>query len=90
MTINEAARALGLSPSTVKNQVLAGRIRANPRREGYPITISAAEVERYRTASKGKPGRRPTTHVHAWSSPDEQGIAICLDSSCRRPRKAAR
>lgn len=59
MTINEAARALGLSPTTVRNQVLAGRIRANPRREGYPITISLAELERYSKESRGKPGRRP-------------------------------
>lgn len=59
MTINEAAVALGLAPKTVRNQVNAGTIRANPRRAGYPITISTAEVERYRSASRGKPGRRP-------------------------------
>ena len=56
LTLAQAAAHLGLSPSTLRNQVKAGRLRA--RMVGKTWTISERECERYRTESVGKPGRR--------------------------------
>jgi excisionase family DNA binding protein len=55
LTLTQAAVLLGLSPSTLRNQVKAGRLRA--RMIGKTWTVSEREVERYRGASLGKPGR---------------------------------
>jgi excisionase family DNA binding protein len=56
MTLNEAAAALGVSPTTLRCQAGAGRIRAQ--KIGPLWTVTPAEVERYRRESLGKPGRR--------------------------------
>lgn len=55
LTLAQAAALLGLSPSTLRNQVKAGRLRA--RMVGKTWTVTEREVERYRTASLGRPGR---------------------------------
>ena len=55
-TLVEAAARLGLSPSTLRHQARAGRLRA--RLIGKTYVVSEREVERYRAESKGKPGRR--------------------------------
>ena len=57
LTLSEAADQLGLAASTLRHQVQAGRLRA--RLVGKTYVVSAREVERYRTASLGRPGRRP-------------------------------
>ena len=58
VTVTEAARALGLSPRTLQEQIARGRIKAV--RHGPILGITEAEVERYRRESKGKPGRHKT------------------------------
>ncbi len=55
LTLAEAAVRLGRSPSTLRNQVKAGRLRA--RLVGKTWTITERELERYRAESLGKPGR---------------------------------
>lgn len=55
MTLVEAARQLGLSPSTLRAQVRNGRLRA--RRVGRDYHVTPREVARYRDASLGRPGR---------------------------------
>ena len=45
-TTTEAARALGLSPSTLRWQIKNGRIKA--RKNGRDWLISVEEVDRYR------------------------------------------
>lgn len=56
LTLAEAGRKLGLAPSTLRNQVKAGRLAATL--IGKTWTITAAELERYRSESLGRPGRR--------------------------------
>jgi excisionase family DNA binding protein len=56
LTLAQAAARLGLSPSTLRNQVHAGRLKA--RLVGKTWTVTEREVERYATESQGKPGRR--------------------------------
>ncbi len=55
LTLAEAALRLGRSPSTLRHQVKAGRLRA--RLVGKTWVVSEREVERYRADSLGKPGR---------------------------------
>lgn len=57
LTLAQAASRLGVSPSTLRTQVHAGRLRA--RLVGKTWTVSEREVERYAAESKGRPGRRP-------------------------------
>jgi excisionase family DNA binding protein len=55
MTINEAAEALGLQPSTLRLQVKLGKLKAH--RMGGRLYVTPLEVARYREVSlkdKGK------------------------------------
>lgn len=60
MTLQEAARSLGLSVNTLYTQVRAGKLRAE-RLGARVLVVTAAEVERYRAESKGqkKGGPKP-------------------------------
>jgi excisionase family DNA binding protein len=53
LTVTEAAERLGLSRSTVLNQIRAGAIRSE--RIGRLWVISEDEVERYRREHRGRP-----------------------------------
>lgn len=55
MTLAEAADLLGVRPSTLRNQIANGRLRATKR--GRDWTITKAEVARYGRESRGKAGR---------------------------------
>ena len=55
LTLTEAAALLGLTASTLRHQVQAGRLQA--RLIGKTYVVTAREVERYRTTSLGRPGR---------------------------------
>lgn len=55
MTLNEAAALLGISPSTLRNQIHNGQLAATKR--GRDWWVTAHEVERYRAESLGRPGR---------------------------------
>ena len=55
LTLTQAAARLGLSPSTLRNQIHGGRLTA--RKVGRDWTVSEREVERYRASSLGKVGR---------------------------------
>ena len=55
LTLAEAASRLGLSHSTLRHQVRAGRLRAQMVGKTYVVT--EREVERYRAESLGRPGR---------------------------------
>jgi excisionase family DNA binding protein len=55
LTLAEAAELLGRSPTTLRSQVAAGRLRA--RLVGKTWVTHRAEVERYRRDSIGKVGR---------------------------------
>lgn len=55
MTTTEAARALGLSPTTVRRQLERGALRGSKR--GRDWWLLPSEVERYRRESLGT--RRP-------------------------------
>ena len=57
LTLTQAAAALGVSAATLRQQIGNGRLRA--RKIGPVWTVTQREVERYRTASLGRPGRRP-------------------------------
>ena len=55
MTLREAAEVLGVSPTTLRDQVAKGRFTAQ---KVGPIWVTTeAEVERYRRDSLGQPGR---------------------------------
>jgi excisionase family DNA binding protein len=56
MTVGEAAQLLGVSPATIRQQIRNGSLLATKR--GRDWDISADEVRRYATVSRGKPGRR--------------------------------
>jgi excisionase family DNA binding protein len=62
-TMNEAAQELGLSPATVRQAVLAGRLPHVIRYEKRLISREALENYRTRTQPNGlpKPGRPPKT-----------------------------
>jgi len=55
LTLTQAAARLGLSPSTLRNQVRAGRLAA--RKVGRDWTVTEREVARYAAESQGKAGR---------------------------------
>lgn len=57
-TLAQAATALGVSPTTLRHQVAAGRLRATL--YGRTYLIDRAELERYRRDSVGRPGRKAT------------------------------
>jgi excisionase family DNA binding protein len=57
MTLADAARVLGVTPATLRQQIANGRLRA--KKLGPIWTVTPKEIERYRAASRGKPGRRP-------------------------------
>lgn len=63
MTLHEAAALLGLSVSTLRNQVANGRLAA--RKHGRDWWVTEAEVARYRASSLGKPGRPRVTGQRA-------------------------
>lgn len=52
MTVPEAAKALGLAPSTIRHQIKNGKIAARKISRDWYLT--AEEVERYARESKGK------------------------------------
>ncbi len=56
MTLAEAAASLGLSPSTLAKQIRLGSLKGV--KVGPIWTVSAREVERYRSVSLGKRGRK--------------------------------
>jgi excisionase family DNA binding protein len=56
LTLAQAAARLGLSPSTLRNQLHAGKLRG--RLVGKTWTVTEGEIERYRRDSLGRPGRR--------------------------------
>jgi hypothetical protein len=55
VTLREAAELLGISPSTLRHQARGGRIRA--RLIGKTWVSTREEIERYRRANLGRPGR---------------------------------
>jgi hypothetical protein len=62
MTLNEAAKELGLDASTLRRQIANGRLKAvrvgppnDPNR--YVWMVTPAELKRYREQSLGKAGR---------------------------------
>jgi excisionase family DNA binding protein len=57
LTLTEAAARLGVAASTLRGQIANGKLRG--RLVGKTWTVSEREVERYREASLGRPGRRP-------------------------------
>jgi excisionase family DNA binding protein len=59
LTLAEAGDRLGLSASTLRNQIKAGRLRGTL--YGKTWTVTEREVERYRAAHLGKVGRRSIT-----------------------------
>jgi excisionase family DNA binding protein len=59
LTLAQAAARLGLSPSTLRNQIHAGHLRG--RLVGKTWTVSERELDRYERESLGKPGRRHAT-----------------------------
>ena len=61
LTLAQAGDRLGLSASTLRNQVKAGRLRATL--IGKTWTVTEREVERYRSESLGKPGRHSAPPV---------------------------
>jgi excisionase family DNA binding protein len=56
LTLAEAGELLGVSPGTLRNQVLAGKLAA--RKIGKTWVTTRLEVARYRAESLGQPGRR--------------------------------
>jgi excisionase family DNA binding protein len=55
MTLREAGELLGIRPGTLRQQIANGRLRA--RKVGRDWTVTPSEVERYRSTSRGHPGR---------------------------------
>jgi excisionase family DNA binding protein len=55
LTLAEAGDRLGLSASTLRNQVKNGKLRATL--VGKTWTVTEREVERYRVDSLGRKGR---------------------------------
>ena len=55
LTLSEAAEELGLSATTLRHQVQAGRLRA--RLVGKTYVVTPRELDRYRREHLGKPGR---------------------------------
>ena len=59
LTLAEAATRLGVSHSTLRNQVKNGRLRATL--IGKTWVVTPREVERYRAESLGRPGRHASS-----------------------------
>lgn len=55
MTLNEAATSLGVTPDTLRQQIMNGKLRA--KKVGPVWTVTSGEVERYRRESLGRLGR---------------------------------
>jgi len=55
LTLAQAAARLGLSPSTLRNQIHAGRLKG--RLIGKTWTVTEGELARYAAESQGKVGR---------------------------------
>lgn len=72
LTLAEAGDRLGLSPSTLRNQVKNGRLRATM--IGKTWTVTEREVERYRRESLGT--RRGFTFVQPPPLTREQAIEL--------------
>ncbi len=83
LTLVEAAERLGMSASTLRNQVRHGRLRA--RLAGKTYLVTTDEVERYRQESRGHPGR-PAKRPH---EPLAQPHSIAVDGAALE-RLAAR
>lgn len=60
MTVIEAAESLGVTPSTIRNQITNGKLRA--KKVGRDWHITPAEVERYRRDHRGQ-RKRPNLHA---------------------------
>ena len=79
MTKYEAARLLGLSPKTITNQVLAGRIVGSMVKIGrhWSWDFSSAEVARYERENRGRPGpkspKRRSIVDRFWEKVDQSG-----------------
>jgi excisionase family DNA binding protein len=59
ITLAQAAERLGLSTSTLREQVHRGRLAAQ--KIGRDWLVEETEVDRYRLESKGQAGRPPKT-----------------------------
>jgi excisionase family DNA binding protein len=64
MTIEEAAKELGIEPGTLRMQVSKGkitpiRVGTGPKGHSGLLLIHRDELERYRRERSGKPGRKP-------------------------------
>lgn len=57
LTLTEAAARLGVTASTLRQQIHNGRLRG--RLVGKTWTVTERELDRYRVESVGRPGRRP-------------------------------
>jgi excisionase family DNA binding protein len=55
LTLAQAAARLGLSPSTLRNQIAKGRLHG--RLVGKTWTVTERELSRYAAESQGKVGR---------------------------------
>src|SRR3954462_8832033 len=55
MILSDAAELLELDASTLRHQIRNGRLKAT--KLGPVWTVTTAEVERYREANRGRPGR---------------------------------
>jgi excisionase family DNA binding protein len=55
LTLTEAAEHLGISPETLRHQIKNGRLKAE--KLGSFWVVAEDELERYRSASRGRPGR---------------------------------
>jgi len=67
MTLDEAATSLGLSPSTLRSQILRGSMKGT--KAGRDWTVTPREVERYRRESLGR--RKPDTAASSTASTPE-------------------
>lgn len=63
LTLAEAGIRLGLSASTLRNQVKRGKLRATL--IGKTWTVTEREVERYRAEHRGRVGRHATRSISA-------------------------
>ena len=62
ITLAQAGALLGVSPASLRNQVRNGRLTAT--KVGTTWVVTPREVERYRTESLGRPGRRHGSGPH--------------------------
>jgi excisionase family DNA binding protein len=62
LTLAQAASRLGVSPSTLRTQIHAGRLRG--RLVGKTWTVTEREVDRYAVDSRGRVGRPRTNWLN--------------------------